>query len=910
MTINIPALPGPRKIGKPQLACDHVPNENSSAVNSEREDTKLCKVMVWCIYTYCSGWTGGNPIDIQDTLVRHTRLLTLSVCLNKKVSANSAQGVGPNANSNNYPEINVEAEEAHTVDATTGFTSDANVAASRPNVISYVDKLLQSSSSTGFMQDIATFLAKPTILQANNLSIADVIGTPLFVNNMPQDGLVNALYADKIRGFLGIRCTTCIRWQINGNRFQQGRYMLLVVPLGGSPITNAGTALTTAAHLNNLPQRTQVFRVELDVNCDTEGSLEIPFNSSLNFIPLASLNTGIPTFGHLFNLSLYPYSPLVAPTGSTVAAYTVWVSFKDVELIGPAQPQSGRMNVSKRGKSSTEKEQDSAGIGPVTSALIKVSSASSALSAIPLIRDYATGVGWLTNIMSKATYIFGWSKPLNLAVPHRVTREVLPWFGNIDAPDQSQPLSLLCQNQVQVMPGFSGTDVDEMDFSFFKTIPCWNMTVPWPELSVAGARLFSIMVAPYVNLISRVDGAGSTVYDFCPHQLIANYFCYWRGAMVYTIKFVKTEFHSGRLAFVFSPYDTQEGAGPARTLATSAYTHREIVDIRLCNEVTFEVPFLSSSPWRSTRGTATHTGFFECYVVDALVAPATVSGTVTMLLEHSAGPDMEFAVPYSNPLIPAMNIVPQSGSMNMPRDDCELVSGTLGSASVTDANCLNCAATIGESITSFRSMLKMTNVLGSNGAFVYTASLNTIVVPFAWSPLHNLGATERIPNTVGDLYTVLCSVYCYSRGGVRLKFLDQVTSSTTTPAVTYHSPFLGGGTLADVVTQSATDGNGVATLQWRTVAPQVFHNIVQNQSSEVQIPQYHRWHSRVNSECMATAIVPYSFVQNSLAPQMVVTHHFPVITNTVVCRAGSEDTNFGTFISVPPMFVSTTTSVL
>lgn len=871
------------------------------------EGEKLRVVMTLCVYIYGPGWVDSNPVDIQDTPVRTHNLSVLCV-LNCALSKNTtpAQDVDPTANINNYPQTTVDGEQSHDNSATTGFTNDGNIAVAAPARPAFVDRLLQSSSTTNFLQEIATFMAKPTILAVGSLSVSDVIATPLFTLNMPHDGLdASPVFLDKIRGFFGIRCTTCIRWQLNGNRFQQGRYMLEVIPTGGSNYTNTSTAAVLNSWTNTLVQRTQLFRVELDVNCDTEGSLEIPYNSSMNFIPLSSLVGGIgsvPYYGQLFQLRLYAYSPLVSPAGSQVASYTVWVSFKDVELVGPATPQAGG-NKSIRGKSTTEKEQDSAGIGPITSGLIRVSSAAKAISAIPLISDYASGVGWFTDILSKATHVFGWSKPLNLAPPHRVTREALPWFGNIDAPDQSQPLALSCQNQVGVVPGFSGTDTDEMDFSFIKTVPCWNQSVSYTTSQTSGTQLFQFLVSPFAQVQGRTSTGGTPLFDFAPHQFIANYFDNWRGSMVYTIKIVKTEFHSGRVAFCYFPDEGYTGGGSITALGDSNYVHREIIDIRLCNEVTFTIPYLSSSPWRPTRGSANFTGTFNCFVVDSLVAPATVSSTITFLVEHSAGPDMEFSIVKDlQQVTPFIGATPQSGgSMNNPMpvaDNCELVSGDLGSATVVSDNCLNCLATIGESITSFRSLLKMTNVLQFVG--VPAPSLYVNVLPFAWCAVTAGATSDSATNTVGDMYGVLASIFVYSRGGVRLKYLDLVTGTTTTPFITYYCT-LGNIVVADMVQQSATNPLGSTNMHARQCNPQVYHQAIQNLASEVQVPQYHRWHSRVNSQHLCSTALPYSTQTSTLTTRYVVAHHYPVVTNTTVCRAGADDTNFGTFVSIPPV---------
>jgi len=95
----------------------------------------------------------------------------------------------------------------------------------------------------------------------------------------------------------------------------------------------------------------------------------------------------------------------------------------------------------------------------------------------------------------------------------------------------------------------------------------------------------------------------------------------------------------------------------------------------------------------------------------------------------------------------------------------------------------------------------------------------------------------------------------------------------------------------------------VLLLTLRVCNPQTFHNVLQNQCSEIQTPQYLRYHSRVNSEHMVNASIAYSIPTNGLASTYSIAHHYPQgVTNSTLCRAGSDDVNFGTFISIPPMY--------
>nr|QDH87379.1 MAG: hypothetical protein H4Bulk4738_000002 [Picornavirales sp.] len=328
---------------------------------------------------------------------------------------------------------------------------------------------------------------------------------------------------------MGFRATTKIKWQINGNRFQQGRYFINYVPTGGAAYTAARTGYAVDAHNSTLTSRTQTFHVEMDINCDTEAMMTIPYVSNLNFVPFSALTSGT-YWGQLGRLALWPYSPLVSPAGSTNCTYTIWIWFEDVELIGPAAPQSKALKFESavsRGRNATESEQAQVNGGPISSSLVRISKAANALNFVPMISDYTSKISWFSEKLAGAAASFGWSRPINLQGAQRITREVMPYFSNIDAPDQSIPLSLSYRNQVGAMPGFSGTDVDEMDFSFFKTIPAWDSNVSWTTAMAQGTSLGDEAVSPVLSVNSRVVGA-TNVYDFKPYEFLGAIFSLWR----------------------------------------------------------------------------------------------------------------------------------------------------------------------------------------------------------------------------------------------------------------------------------------------------------------------------------------------------------------------------------------------
>jgi hypothetical protein len=853
----------------------------------------------------------------QRTLVR---LLSLSVLgyLNITLASNQNNngattvtqgGVESSGSANLYPNTDIEGMGLATQNSTTEFVADKNISSASKIFPTQVDRLIYDSSSDLLTQDIKAFLAKPTLINFGTLTSTDTYST-FTGTRVPSTPLGTDVYERKIEGFLGFRATMVFRIVVNANRFQQGRYMLLYTPLGGADSSATKTNTWINDHHATLVQRTTMPHVEFDLCCDTEAVIKVPFNSVLNMYPFSSvrgLDWGI--------IQVAPYVPLAAAAGNLTASYSLFIHFEDVQMISAAIPQSGRVFTSVKGrKSDTEKEQDSIGVGPISSALIRVRDASSILSNVPLLSSYASGVSWFADIGASVAKVFGWSKPVVLAASTRMTQNYLPYIANTDGPDMSFPLSLSYENSVGVANGFSGTDVDEMDFKFLCTIPVWNQTVPWAISSTVDTLLIAYGVCPKNNAVTTVVNT-TTFNHYSPLQFVAQHFNYWRGSLVYKFKFVKTEFHSGRLSISFNPHNVNVSSGFNPTNAQAAWLHREIIDIREANEFTFVVPYIADSPYRTnyTDAGPSITGNLVLRVLDPLVAPATVSQSISIIVEICAGPDIEFAVPAQAPLTYYTGLAPQSGnvfgSVDQGNSVCSNVNTTLGSSLIKSDGSLNSLHSIGEKISSFRALLKMPVQLIFTAAPVTANYLN--IIPFAIDSGTVVGAVNTAPRISGDLYSRLASCYVYSRGGVRLKFVDNAAVTITTPLAVWLDTrnTATAGVRSATLTWSATNASGTSNATDRLGMPTMYYRA--GYSGEVQIPQYARYHSRLNSECAASVAYPYSNFGADFSPDIAVTRNSLPLANVeaTVYRSLSDDGNFGSFLSIPPMVFTVVTQV-
>lgn len=801
----------------------------------------------------------------------------------------------PAANTNdNFSDEAKTSNQGAEQSATTTFISDAIVVTAQPQEERSVNSLFYSSSSDHYVQDIKAFMAKPTILLTGTFASTDVHGS-IYETTMPQAALTSNVYKNKLSGYLGFRATQVFKLVVNANPMQQGRYIMYAVHLGG--VATPSALSHALACSNTIVQRTQLPHVEIDIACDTECTLKIPYVSSLNYFPLSALTNGSGV-GSICRLGVSPYVALTTGLGSTTAGFTLWTHFEDVELIGPATPQSGNVfGSSKKRLSNSEEERGSN--QPLSSSLIRISKAASLFNDVPMLSAYSQSVSWVSDILGKAAYSFGWSSPNQIAPADRVTRSIMPYAGNVDGMDQSQPLSMLTKASVGMAAGFSGTDIDELDFLHLAQIPAHRNFVPWTTAGVAGADLFSLFVSPVTSPASRVANA-LTYFDYIPAAFVCKYFNYWRGSVVFKFKLVKTQYHSGRLLVAFQPLSTINGTPAGPTLADTDYIHREIIDIRDCNEFTFIVPYLSNMPYCTTDNTklSCHIGRVVMKILDPLVGPDTVSSTVTIIHELSMGPDFEVAYPSATTLTAGMDLTPQSGNV-FGSDPCEIAQTVIGSGGpIKPDMAMNAEFCIGEKIKSFRQLLRFSQPLFAR-LVGQVGVANLAILPYATTIVRNQ-AIPDLPGHLSDLYSTLSSCYCLSRGGVRLKISTANTDTSVYTDVAYLNDTLAGGSSTIMYSVALTNSNV------RSLVPYCIERH-DNPVMEIQVPQYHRYISRITSETTASATYTYATGDAGFAPNVGVVFSTGCQTpatnlkSYTVFRSMGDDGNFGIFRSIPPM---------
>jgi hypothetical protein len=668
-------------------------------------------------------------------------------------------------------------------------------------------------------------------------------------------------------------------------------------------------------HTPTLVSRSQCPHVEIDINQETSVELRIPFNSSHDVYPLQfATNAATSKWGAL---RIFPYVRLTSGSGSLTAKYTLWGHFEDVELVGQTIPVERQSNSMKESKSKEA--------GPVESLSLKVKKAAGILSKVPVLSTYAQPVGWVADIVSQTASVFGWSAPANLDKQYRMETSLMSYATNIDAIDKTFPLSNSVKNAVQVLPGEAMTDADELAITHIAGRYSYQNIFEWSDVNAEEALLarFAVGLYPLEAPLTHLQ-AGFTLTDHTPAQWLGKRFEMYRGSVKMKFKIVKTNFHSGRISLDFNP-EARNYTSPAMLDTEAPYLYRQIVDIRELNEFEIVVPFISHNPYLGTYGNGTNWfGHLEIRVIDPLVAPATVSNTVQIIMEHAMCDDVEFAG--------------RSNRVCRIFEEYELQSNsiTLGDGPTSEQHDTS-AVTIGEKIINMRTMLKRYEPVPFEGVGI--GVVGTQFRPFNWGKVHcylpfaiSRFAPGSAINIVPDLYSELGSIFTYSRGGVRIKAIVREgvswkDSAQVTSTLTQNTFVVLGNSLFSADIERTVYAEGWFTFVPTTVNPNKWYNtqtetsafnysVIQNNRDrciEVQLPQWLRQHSRNNVTHQASTVNTYD--SNILDESSKAYLHFyqsPLVGHDIstspnfildIWRCGADDCNFSGFVSIPPMEV-------
>jgi hypothetical protein len=769
----------------------------------------------------------------------------------------------------------------------TCFADDKVVATLTTPSFALPDPMLDLSMSDVNEHTLKDFLKRPILIDSPTWGTAAAMGAVINAYNFPESLLSNTMYASKITNFYGFRASMVFRVVINCERFQQGRLILTWFPQGQVNTDKYAQANSHIMYSTQLP------RVDFDVSVDTAVTLKVPYASPFSHY---CTTTGVGPFGVA---TLMVYSPLKTPTGTNNLAVQLWAWCEDIELAYPARPQSRGVVSSRRNIMRGNSNEEVSNPELKTVAHTLGAGASAILKAnVPLLSSIMSIPSWVSDFARGVAYSYGASKPLNSTPPTKMCQENFGGHCNVDYVDNAANLGLSSQNSITPLSRFVGSEEDEMSLQSVLKIPTYYKNANWSVDQVEDAIIFNTAISPasfYESATWSTIGYAHTT----PLSYYAQAFECWRGSLNFTFKFTKTEFHSGRLLFTFDP-------GPATgnvTIANSCSLYREIIDVRLCNEYTVTVPYVSIRPWLRTTE---FSGSAWLIVESKLRAPTTVNPYITILMEVSAGPDFEFSmprgistVPVVPGLTPALKLIDEE--IAVPEALGMDVAGETNSSRVGQESPLgvapiignaNSAICIGETVTSLRQILK------KYCSYFYTES-DAAGIEFKPSLIRInpfpaiLNITPANPIDYID-YFGLC--YGYQRGGIRIRGTALLASSVIKHWVTTLTPCADGYSSPHLLT------NGTLVFD-EPVRNCVIHSEIPNNGYQLQIPFYSTTHCKMNKMHAYDTSIAYNEYEPGTKIQITASQ--ASMSHSRVFRAAADDFSFGFFLCTVPLVEGT-----
>lgn len=651
---------------------------------------------------------------------------------------------------------------------------------------------------------IKDFLGRMVIIDQGTWSSTQTAGATLanltFPSALFKTGSTNYNQnVNKLDGFAAMKAKVRVRIEVNSQPFQAGALLLHYVPYSeymkshAKWYTNTTTDLVAASGCPH---------VVMNLANTASMAFVTPYISPYLFY---NLPQGQGSFGNVVISVLAPLSSASANSCN----YTIWAAFEDVELRYPTDAPLSTV-YAQVGKEIQRME----GRGSISGVVRSVGTAVS--DVLPWV-----GLGWLseparflTDAGESVLKMLGFSKPSVEAPVTRVKQSPMQYFLNADGADTSHKLGLSAANALATLPGWAGTDEDEMRLDYICSRPNYYNKFTWTTESTADTSLYIQANSPLWTQSLDALAAGNYAQTVSLPLIakVASQFGTWRGTMVYTFHVVKTQFHSGRLRVSFRPFSYPAGAAASdvQFVNQPGYAYTDEIDLSSGTTFTFEVPFVSVRPWMhcyydaktaypggDIRNSAT--GIVQLSVINPLVAASTVNSSVDILVFVSMK-DAQFASPVNSSYLPfgipnvaqigRARIVPTKQSSDQMSERSEL-------------SMLPYAVCMGENVTSVRQLLKRYSYLGRVSPSVLAATATQMgssgrgFVIFPWAPVtpqngaisNTLGvqtpkfistyktvsgaATTTIAQYV-DTYSQFYPLYAFFRGSMRFKVVVAV----------------------------------------------------------------------------------------------------------------------------------------
>jgi hypothetical protein len=613
------------------------------------------------------------------------------------------------------------------------------------------------------VRDINKFLERPILIDQQTLPLATAFSYTYKIWDLLS---TNERIRNKFEKFAYFMGDIEVNIAISGTPFHYGKILVSYQPY---PTANASLqALLQRVSVNpsfmpllmSYLSQSRACKI-LDVKDNQPMTIRIPFisykpmwrlfNDDASVLGSASYDD-FENSGSLFVYSLNDINSV--STSPTDVEMTVRAHFVDVKL----GTLTGTHYIA-------ESENDETKTGPIEKFFSGSSKVVSKLNAIPEIAPLSVPTSITLKGLAGIASYFGWSKPV--LDENRSTLKPDGFHNGMVTTlnDTVKVMGVDKKRSLEVSQGMFGANEDELSLEYLSNRSSLLGTFTWsnsdtPMSSPIARFPVSPGLSTHVNILQ--DFVQPTPLAFASFP-----FVYWRGEIVFTLQFVVSNFHRGKIAIVYEPNPSQDSLISASFNLNEQYM--KIVDLQEVQNVTFCVPWASDFTWKRTATqyfTDNAVGSYETTNGVLYIVPYTTlqspDDSVIAVNVFIHGKNMHYAVPYQctqdRSAYTAEAEIVEASQMYFGFDSkCY----ELNESTATDDNIH--LTNFGEKISSFRSLLKRYHEFGKliySAADTYTKA--------------NIPIYPRIINNYGDspfssvhLLSYLRLAYLGMRGSMR-----------------------------------------------------------------------------------------------------------------------------------------------
>lgn len=559
------------------------------------------------------------------------------------------------------------------------------------------NSFLKMDQDTDEAAGLAKFLSRPVRVDTTTWT-EGVFLTASF--NPWKEYFNHPVIKRKLENYSRLRCTLHLKFVINASPFYYGIARACYFPYSSN--------LTYNGAEDQVPF-SQTPGIYLEPSKMSAAEMTLPFLWPLTFIDVNQASH----FDAMGTIQLIEYTGLrsangVSGTGVTITTFA-WA--EDVEVAGPTTALALQAD---------EYEETDGVISQPATVVAKISSM---LTEAPYIGPFAKATEIGATAVASIAKIFGYSNPPVIEDCKPYHPKSFHAFANVET---RMPIDKLCldpKNEVTLDNSIIGGEAaDSLSFANTVMRESFVRGTLWTGAYTPGTPLFTINVTPAHKQTRSV--VPNSIYFYTPAGYFSEMFEQWRGSMIYKFKFIKSQYHKGRVLISWDPEKSLIGESEPET---AVFTR--IVDLEHEDEVEMEIPYKSPSPflYARTRDTITNStsptlplvimeqnGCIQMRVLNVLTGPAA-NPEIDVLVYSRPGKDIQFARP----------INPNNALTTLPLQGDEINVADSSKPLDFDIN----KVTMGESMVSLRPLAHrvcyhMTQPLGTNrtGASTWVAS--------------------------------------------------------------------------------------------------------------------------------------------------------------------------------------------